>query len=78
MVAYTKMLINGQEEEEAGLEIIEDDSPAHNPHEEVPGDHHWTAEIMYCTLCEQTDTKSIIIEDGKFVCIYLNSNWKHL
>ena len=64
------MYLNGEDEEEAGLEIIVDDSTPHNPHEEVHDDHHWTAEIMYCTLCEQTDAKSIIIEDGK-VCLYL-------
>ena len=53
------MLINGEDEEEAGIQVIEDNSPPFNPHEEVPGDHHWTEEIKYCTLCEQTDAKSI-------------------
>ena len=40
MIAYTRMLVNGQDEEEAGVAMIEDNTPAHNPHEEVPGDHH--------------------------------------
>ena len=40
MIRYARMQINGEDEEEAGVELIEDNSPPFNPHEEVPGDHH--------------------------------------
>lgn len=40
MIAYAKMMINGEDEEEAGLKIVEDNTPPFNPHEDVPGDHH--------------------------------------
>jgi len=40
MIAYAKMVINGQEEEDVGLVVAKDDTAPLNPQEEAPAEHH--------------------------------------